>query len=248
VVDYGVMETPGMSASADAEAVETALLHSLEAWRIDIMAELTPEFVAIDSGDYTGAIYEFVRRHGMPFRAFKGWDHSRMTFTGEDSATRRHYIECRADLQKQERVWLYHFNSEYWKHQVQQRFLTRTFNETNQLNDGTLSVWSTADRKEHLSYSHHIVAEQLRETFEAGKGAVRKWVKVSKNNHWLDATAMALAASGVMGFRIVPRISLEAMTQPRPQPQYQPRQTQTPTSRAERYRSSGGGWMKRMKR
>jgi hypothetical protein len=204
VIDYGVMETHGLSAQSETEAVQKALVTSLEQWRIDIQAENPPEFCLIDSGDYSDAVYEFVRRVGSPFAASKGWESARLVFTGESTPTRLFFEECRADFQAKERIWLYNLNSEYWKQQVHQRFVTSTRNEAGQLNDGSLSVWSTTDRKEHLSFAHHIVAEERREVFKEGKGLVKSWVKTNKNNHWLDATALALCAGGCLGLRVVP--------------------------------------------
>jgi hypothetical protein len=205
VIDYGVMETHGLSATSDEAAIETAVFKSLEAWRIDIQAVNKPDFVLIDSGDVTQAVYAFVRQYGSPFAAAKGHPGGKLQMSSGDSPTRLHFEAARADFQTKEGIWLYNLDSEYWKQQVQQRFLTSTLNEANQLNAGSLSVWSTENHKEHLSYSHHIVAEERQESFTPGKGLIRKWVVTNRNNHWLDATALALAAGGILGIKVIPR-------------------------------------------
>jgi hypothetical protein len=63
------------------------------------------------------------------------------------------------------------------------------------------------------------VAEERRDIFDPkGKGIVRKWVVVNKNNHYLDATALACVAAGCLGVRVVPRVTLENVPAPKPIP------------------------------
>jgi uncharacterized protein YndB with AHSA1/START domain len=211
VIDYGVMETPGMQAATDVQAVEVALLQSLQAWRGDIMARNPPEFCLVDSGDYSPAVYEFIRRvGGTPFAASKGYASSRW-HSGTESATRRQFDRVYASYQPAERVWLYVVDTEHWKGWVHERFVTATFNEAHQFQDGSLSLYVSEDRKRHISFAHHIVAEMREDQFVPGKGVVRKWREMSKNNHWLDATALACAAAGCLGVRLIPRVNAEAM-------------------------------------
>jgi uncharacterized protein (DUF2062 family) len=49
------------------------------------------------------------------------------------------------------------------------------------------------------------------ELFVPGKGMTRKWREVSKNNHWLDATALACAAAGCLGIRLIPRVTSQQL-------------------------------------
>jgi hypothetical protein len=239
VIDYGVMETHGVTTQTDDTAIEVAILKSLELWRMDIMARNTPDAVMVDTGDFTPAIYEFIRRYGAPFYCSKGWEGGRLEMSGANSPTRLFFEECRADFQQAAGVWLYNFNSWHWKYQVHQRFLTQTFNEAQIINDGSLSVWSTDDTRQHLAYSHHICAEERTEKFVEGKGMVRKWEKNNPNNHWLDATAMALMAGGVLGVRVLPRVTTTGPTQPQNQPKPQ---TQS------RFRQRPGGWLKGLRK
>jgi hypothetical protein len=238
VIDYGVMETHGVTTQTDDTAIELAILKSLELWRLDIMARNSPDAVMVDTGDFTPAIYEFIRRYGAPFYCSKGWEGGRLEMSGANSPTRLFFEECRADFQQAAGVWLYNFNSWHWKYQVHQRFLTQTFNEAQIINDGSLSVWSTDDTRQHLAYSHHICAEERTEKFVEGKGLVRKWEKNNANNHWLDATAMALMAGGVLGVRVLPRAAAAI-------PQQTPSKPQGSQSR---FRQRAGGWLKGLKR
>ena len=211
VIDYGVMETPGMQAATDSQAVETALLQSLQLWRSDIMARNPPDFCLVDSGDYSAAVYEFIRRvGGTPFACSKGYAASKFHL-GTESPTRRLFDHSYANHQPQERIWLYIVDVEHWKGWLQERFMTATFNEAHQWNDGSLSLYVGHDKKRHMAFSHHIVAEMREEQFVPGKGVVRKWKELSKNNHYLDATALACAAAGCLGVRLIPRVTSEQM-------------------------------------
>lgn len=212
VVDYGVMETPGMMTADNKQAVIAALLPSLLQWRIDMMASGQLDFCLIDSGDYTDAIYEFVRQvGGSPFAASKGWSNNRLHMPKERTKDKIPFQECYASHQPTERLWLYNVNTEHWKQWVHERFATATLDENQMPNPGTLSLYSApGDRRRHLSFSQHIVAEERRDIFEHGKGVKRKWTVVNRNNHYLDSTALACAAAGCLGIRVVPRIALPA--------------------------------------
>ena len=244
VIDYGVMETHGLSVGSDEQSIEQAILKSLEIWRMEVQDTNAPELVMVDSGDYTSAIYEFVRRVGSPFVAAKGWESGRMRFDVTSSQTRRVFQECLANFHSAERVWLYNVNASFWKAEVHRRFMTSTFNEANLVNDGSLSIWSTDDRKEHISYSHHICAEAYEERFIEGKGLVKKWVAKHRNNHWLDATGLALCAGGCLGFRTI-QVSQRATT---PQTQEYRAREHREQKTQQRFQTRPGGWLKGMKR
>lgn len=246
VIDYGVMETPGMDTNSTAAAVQVALLKSLLGWRADVMAQHPPTFCLIDSGDYTDAVYEFVRQAmGVPFAASKGYSSSRW-FAGTASATRRIFDHVWAGLLETDRVWLYHVDTEHWKQQVHERFAVQTFDDQARFVDGSLSLFASADTKKHLSYSHHIVAEERRDQFIEGKGVVRKWVQVNKNNHWLDATALALAAAGVFGHKLIAttlRVADDAGGSSRNKSSGQFRRA----AENQRFKKREGGWVPRRK-
>lgn len=214
IVDYGVIETPSMTTATDSKAVMAALLPALLAWRTDMIAESSVDFCLIDSGDYTEAVYEFVRSvGGTPFAASKGWDRGRFS-VGKDGPDRRVFLETYAHRLPAEKLWLYHVNTEYWKQWVHERFLTKTFDADQRWNDATLSLYSAPnDRRRHNSISHHIVAEERQDMFVAGKGMVRKWIVKNRNNHYLDAIALACAAAGCLGVRVIPRDSIPAPQQ-----------------------------------
>ena len=210
VVDYGVMETPGMMTADSKRAVIAALLPALLQWRIDLLAGSPTDFCLIDSGDYTDAIYEFVRQvNGAPFAASKGWASGRFHQPKERTKDKIPFQECYASHLPTERLWLYNVNTEHWKQWVHERFATETLDENHLENAGTLSLFSAPnDRRRHLSFSQHIVSEERRDVFVPGKGIQRTWKVVNRNNHYLDATALACAAAGCLGVRVVPRVAL----------------------------------------
>jgi len=203
VVDYGVVEVHGVGTQTDSQASEIALFNSLVRWRSEMLEVGKPlDMVLIDSGDFTKTAYEFIREvGGAPFMVSKGI--STKTFhVGKRTAERIPGENWYASFQKQENIWLYLLDTDYWKLFVHERFMTPTFNEARHYLPASLSLYSTEDRKKHLSYSHHIVAEERREEFISGKGLRRYWHQVNRNNHYLDATYMACAAARMKGVNL----------------------------------------------
>jgi hypothetical protein len=56
------------------------------------------------------------------------------------------------------------------------------------------TLYGSTNAHEHVGYSKHITAEREEVEFVPGKGFVRKWVTLSRSNHWLDATYMSYVA------------------------------------------------------
>ncbi len=204
IVDYGVAEVAGMGTQTGREAQELALFNTLLQWRTEIMdVEIQPQLVLIDSGDFTETAYAFVRDvGGSPFMVAKGTG-GRSFRHGRSSATRRVGKNWFANHLPESGVWLYSPDTAPGKDFVHQRFLTPTIDEAGVIRPATLSLYNAkGDRKRHMSYGHHIVAEERREEFVAGKGLKRWWHQKNRNNHWLDATYMACAAAGMLGMSL----------------------------------------------
>ena len=212
VIDYGVAQTMGgINETSDLQAVETAVLRMLLEWRGEIMADSPPELCMIDTGFATNGVYEFIRQvGGTPFIAGKGHNGG-MRFDAADKPGSIVYDHCRADLQRADvGLWLYNFDAVHWKKEVHGRFSVGPYDAEGNWKDGGLSVWGSESRMEHKSYSHHICAEVWEERFVEGKGVIGKWVVKTRKNHWLDATAMALCAAGVAGFKVLPRTTTQS--------------------------------------
>ncbi len=203
VIDYGVMETYGLSFQSETKAIESALLSALESWS-EIAREHNPIMVLVDSGAFSDAIYAFCRNAGRPFFPSKGWDSARFRMPQARTGDKVPLDHCYASKQTSDQVWLYNVNTEYWKTWVHQRFLIRSHSESGSRNAGSLALYNPAgDQKRHLSFAHHIVAEEL-QLIPVGVNATKeKMVLKSKNNHWLDATALACAAAGCVGIKVI---------------------------------------------
>lgn len=217
--DYGIMETH-LASGADEKAIELALLASLEVWADEVVSKINPLLCLIDSGSgrgHTQAVYEFCRRRGAPFFPSKGWDSTRFRLP-QRQEHKEPFLEAWAHELVDDRVWLYNVNTEWWKRWTHQRFLTQPFDEGGNRTDGSLVLFKSDDKKRHLSFAHHITAEEEQLRPVAGKEMKRVWFVKNRNNHWLDATALACAAAGCVGVRLVPDVPAEVgAAKPKPQ-------------------------------
>ena len=206
VPDYGVVETVGLNAASDNRAIEHALVAALEVWGEEVRDTIKPQLVLVDSGNWRDAAYEFCRRMGSPFFPAKGWEQGRrFTMPKERTAEKLPYHECYAAWQAEHRVWLYHMQGEHWKSWLQSRFLQQSYGEGNERLPGSLALFDPmGDSKRHLSFAQHMVAEEEQFVPKDGKQLQRRWFVRNRNNHWLDAMAMACCAAGVLGVRLMP--------------------------------------------
>lgn len=203
IVDYGIMETHGLNKDSDNKAIEAALSESLEIWADEVCFRYTPPLVLIDSGNWRDGAYNFCRKFGKPYYPAKGWDQGRFRLP-KRSKENVPFLEAYARRQVEERIWLYNVQTEYWKQWLQERFLTKAFDATGHRTDGSLAVFNDGgDPKRHLSFAHHLTAEEERWIPIEGKQLKREWYVKSRNNHWLDSTALACAAGGCLGIRLV---------------------------------------------
>lgn len=220
VADYGVMETHGLTRDSTDKAIESALVDSMTVWCEDILKR-QPDIVLIDSGTYTDAAYEICRRFGRPFYPAKGWDQGRFRMPRR-SDTVVPFDETYARWLPEHRVWLYNVQGEHWKKWLQERFMVNPVGEDGFRVDGSLSLFSNAgDVKRHLSFAHHIVAEEERWIPKDGKHLQRQWFVKNRNNHWLDSTALACAGAGSMGVKLVKVQPQQQAPQPTSKPAQQ---------------------------
>jgi hypothetical protein len=208
ITDYGVVETHGLSKYSTGEAIELAILDSLKQFADgDVFADAQPLLVLVDSGDFTESIYEFCHQMGAPFYPSKGWsmDRFRQKKQTEDyEPFLQAYAHKTADSKRRE-LWLYHVNTEFWKKWGQDRFLVDAFMDQTRL-AGSVALFDPphADMKFHLQFARHMVSESEQLVPVDGKVNKRQWIVHDKNNnHWLDAYALACAAAGCTGLRLV---------------------------------------------
>lgn len=207
VIDYGVAEVSNSAAQSHDSSVEQNIYRTLLDWRDWLQSlEITDSAGAVrqvdeafvDSGAYTQAVYQFSKdTGGRQFTATKGMAPYRQPAKMTQDV--RLGKEVHATFLQAERLWLHHLNTDYWKKFVHERFLSPTFDSTGMLRSGSLSVYQPAGSKQHYSYAQHIVAEEYVSEFKTGKGERCYWMVHNRNNHWLDATAMAAAAASKHG-------------------------------------------------
>ena len=252
IVDYGVAEVHGTDKSIDNEASEPQIYKTLLNWRDELLNKNYTDasgtvrkidFCMVDSGTFTNAAYEFTRQVRGIFHPSKGLNpyHQKKASTSTIIAG----ANLHATRLASQDVWLYDLDTSYWKQWVHERFLTPTFDENNMLRRGSLSLYSTDGSKTHSSYAQHIVAEELVTEFKEGKGSKTYWNQKNENNHWLDATYMAAAASEACGVKLMAVSDTEieprhiSGDKPKPQPKAQ--------QHGQRFRTrpGGGSWIQR---
>lgn len=200
VVDYDKTEVP-----ADLMAQEEALLSALRTLRDELGdgwkcgdRVLRPTFVFIDAGEWQDTVIAFCEEAGPPFFPTKGYGIGQRregTYKRSTGSTvvwskegyslirmpdeTRHYIEIKVDQWK---TWLH-------------CRLTAAVDQA-----GGLTLFESND---HLAFCKHLTAEKQVEEFDPQIGTVVKWIALSRNNHWLDATMLACVAGHEAGVRLL---------------------------------------------
>ena len=205
VVDYGIIETYGLDSASDNTAIELALIESLETFAKELSGRVTPSIVLVDSGNWASAVYDFCRKMGRPFYAAKGWDQGRFRIPKTSKHVGK-FTECYSRLLPDERLMLFNVQTEYWKKRFQDGFLLRTFDSEGKRVNGSMAIFDNAgDRRRHFSFAQHAVSEEEQWIPIEGKELRRKWIVKSRNNHWLDSSALACAGAAVSGISMIDR-------------------------------------------
>jgi phage terminase large subunit GpA-like protein len=249
VVDYGVAEVKDTETAMNHEASEPMIYRALLNWRDELLAKeyvdasgerRRVDCVFVDSGAFTNAAYEFVRQVGAPFYASKGIPNYRPKTQSNDKCKAGDNMH--AQYLEADRLWLFELNTDYWKQWVHERFMAPTFDDTNMLRRGALSIFDPGSKK-HLSFAKHITAEELLTEFKEGKGAKTYWHVHNENNHWLDATYNCCAAGRYTGVALLvddelPKVAPREV-QEKPKQQPKPKVVQ----HGQRFRTRPGGWV-----
>lgn len=203
IPDYGITETNGLSHISNEKAIETAITKMILD-NAETMLSFRPSLVLIDSGDYTEAVYAACRELGAPFFPSKGWDSKRYRHPQKQTEEVFPFLQCYARLQPADQVWLYNVHTEFWKPWVHERFITSPTDSEGIRIPGSLELFDPeADAKLHMKFAQHIIAEELQIIQREGERTVKKLVPLSRNNHYLDAIALAAAAAGCLDIRVV---------------------------------------------
>lgn len=245
VVDYGFASVLGTDRSQDHIAAEPHIYQCLLNWRDELLqkqfvdatgTEHRIQHVLVDSGTFTPAAYEFCRQVRGPFHPSKGIANYRQ----KKMETNRVFVgeNLHAEYFPAHDIALYELDTDYWKQWVHERFLTPTFDENNMLRRGSLSLYQSDSK--HSLYSQHITAEELVTEFKEGKGSKTFWNRRREDNHWLDATYMAAAASQIYGIKLLGQSEIEV------QPKHVEKSTERKPVRPQhgnRFKQRPGGWI-----
>lgn len=224
VLEYGEQPT-----EADSVGVARGLVDALTAlhkyfaagWSDESGKRWLASQVWIDSGYYEhqAAVYQFCRRVATGTQAGREVYRPAKGFGERQRGTTRYvapkarggevrYIGLQFDMrwQKAAKLNLVHVNSDFWKSQLHQR-LAMPADEP-----GAMTIYESASRLEHREYSEQITAEIQKEHWIDGRGEVIVWERVRRQNHYLDAGYLSLAA----GHFVAAEIERQAAPRQRP--------------------------------
>ena len=161
-----------------------------------------PDAVWFDSSYETETHYQFVRETtANMFQPIQGYGVGQRsgayTHPMKRTATHIWVGEQMACVRDQNRgVKRVDLNADYWKEQAH-KSLAGPLDRP-----GAVTLFS-APAVEHQTFSRHMLAEKKVQEFVKEKGLVTKWIPISKNNHYFDCLAYALAAGARFGHSLV---------------------------------------------
>jgi len=214
LVDYGVTRvhsplegalTDPANAAPLADAIVGALVEVRDlfsaGWPLENTGEVRHlDLGLVDSGYQPQAVYAFCRTgpRGL-YRPAKGFGtasgQARYRPPARKAAGRRLGRNWFATRQASPRIWLYNVNADHFKEYVHTGFLLPR--DDGAARPGSLSVFGS-DPIAHREYADQITAEILTTVYRGGK-ELTYWDRRRKSNHYLDATALTVAASAILG-------------------------------------------------
>lgn len=202
VVDYDRIDVAG-----DSIGVERAVLAALRqfrdlceyGWQRPDKTLRPPELVLVDAGYQIQSVRAFVAEAGRRYMAAVGRGAGqvggRSYYRPKGTGSSVVYLGDHYHVARTEEGELVEADADYWKSFLHSRITTPAGQP------GAFSVFS--DRPEnHLSFAKHLSAEKQVEEFVAGKGTLIRWIRVHRNNHWLDASYNACVAAHMLGARL----------------------------------------------
>ncbi len=212
VVEYGVVDVHSKEMGeprAIANALSVLRERCQQGWKYrERDGDCRPIVHIIDSGYQPAPVYACVREFGQPdwFPA-KGYGQTQekmKNYTARHNTSGKQVIlagdEYHVSQLDNDAVGLLHFNSDHWKSFVHDR-LRQSREEP-----GAMTLFEAMSSTQHWALAKHLTAEKKTSEFVQGKGDVVKWVKTNRNNHWLDAMAMAAVGGHTAGVRLVKNI------------------------------------------
>lgn len=204
VIDYGAFDIPSHNM-----VEEKAIPAALREFRTTICEVgwqgQKPHAVGVDSNYQTAVVYAACRESSGLFIPTRGHGIKQYGTTpyvrpkkrgGEIRFIGDEYHVARRHADK---VDLLHINADHWKTRVHERFSCPE-NEA-----GALRLFDSAPSG-HLTYARHVTAEKRVEEWEPGVGTVVRWEKIRKQNHFLDATELAVVVGDYHGGNVLPTV------------------------------------------
>ena len=207
IFDYGRFQIP-----SDQLGVETAIVVALREFR-DIAESgwvfgsenRTPDQVWIDSRYKKESVFSFVREDETDadvWRPCQGFGVSQSDSMRYSHPSRKAgqvvYIgeEYHVRRLDDDGVYRVNINADAWKTWGHERLVTKKGTP------GAMTVFQAMPR-EHLAFAKQLTAEKQMKEFVPGKGEQTRWIKESRNNHWLDTYYIACTAGHFEGVRLV---------------------------------------------
>lgn len=207
VLEYGAQPTEAATVGTLrglVEALSQLRGYFTAGWQDEAGRTWQPSQVWIDSGyhEHQEAVYEFCRQAAVGmnpgqevYRPSKGFGERQRGMSRYLAPRARggyvRYIGVQFDmrLQPAARLMLVHVNSDHWKSVVHQKLAMDA------AEPGAMTLYEAASPREHAEYTEHLTAEVQREEWIEGRGEVVVWRRIRRQNHWLDAGYLSLAAA-----------------------------------------------------
>ena len=197
VVDYGVHRTDRPDVVGEEAAISTALDELADAFSLAAYASLI-RFVGVDAGHWNRTIYDFVGRHGEPYRATMGDSKYRHPKPGREKRPGPDVARWYHSRQPSG-TWVVNFDPDHWKHDLHSRLMTQPGVEEPPA-EKSVTLFGSEPR-EHVELSEHLTAEEYVRRFVDGKGWKESWNTRHKQNHWFDCAVGCLVGHSVTANR-----------------------------------------------
>ena len=200
VIDYGVVETTARYIGEDqgiALAVRQVADMAEAGWMRGT-EQIPASLVFVDSGYNSEVVYECCKAHPLltfPSKGFSSSEYSRPTSVGRGTVSigKGYHVQR---LHSSGGVRLVEFDADYWKTRLHEGY------QCVPTSPGAITLFHSVEKNTHFSFAKHQTAEKKEQSFDGRKGEVVRWVKVSRNNHWLDATVLAMVAGCHAGVKL----------------------------------------------
>jgi phage terminase large subunit GpA-like protein len=217
VLEYEVLDVQSESMSS-----EQAIMSALREFRDTVVRvgwtlgerTLLPQIVLVDSGNWTDTIYGFCVESGLPFYPAKGFGAKQAGRQKDFTGTSWKSVVLPSGIQ------LIDINADEAKGYVHQRLKTPLGMP------GAMTFFRPSQGSDHRTFAHHLLSEREVEEFIAGRGLVKKYEQIRRQNHFLDSTALAAMGGVIVGQRVVtPELQPVAAA---PEPETETKQANSP--------------------